>query len=185
MDIDNKFSKITLYFYGLGWFLGGLVYAYAGLVAPVLYSPPSEYTPELAAQFIQKLEPYWVYYVIAFTIFTLADTAMMLLGLVFKQLFGVNFHTNTALLCLFSGGFIGSCVDLSLLTCWMLMGTFHLSAEILPSFWSVFLVIQYLGLLLSAWGFLVGALGIYLIYKTSKKSIAVPNSWKKLTLIIF
>lgn len=185
MNITNRFARSILLIYGFGWLLGGIVYLYAGIIAPIFYLPSTHYTAEVAVQFMQNLKPYWFYYALAFIIFTLADTAMMLLGLVFRRVFGVTFNTSTAAFCIFAGGFIGVFVDLSLLTCWLLIGTFHLTPELLQGFWSVFLVVQYLGVILSAWGFLIGGVGIYLIYKASQQSTLVTNAWRKWTLVVF
>ena len=77
-------------------------------------------------------------------------------------------------------------VDLNLLACWFLMGTFKLPPEILQNFWSTFLVIQSHSAILIAWGFLIGSLGVYLVYKASRQSKIIVNShWIKWTLVIF
>ena len=173
MNITNRFARSILHIYGFGWLLGGIVYFYAGIIAPIFYLPSTHYTADVAVQSMQHLKPYWFYYGLSFFIFTIADTAMMLLGLVFRRIFGVTFNTSMAAFCLFAGGFIGVFVDLSLLTCWLLIGNFNLTPELLQGFWSVFLVVQYLGIILTAWGFLIGGVGVYLIYKTSQQSTSV------------
>lgn len=185
MNKLNVFYRSIFYIYGLGWLIGGLIYAYANIIAPVLYSPHIVYTPSVATEFLLKLHPGWTAYVVAFIFFTIADTAMMVTGVVFRNFFGINVYTNTAVFCLFAGGLIGVLVDLHLLSCWLILGSLNLSPEILQGFWSTFVVQQYIGIILSAWGFFIGGAGIYAIYLASKPISGLKNSWKKMTLFIF
>lgn len=186
MNINTKFIYTILYFYGLAGLFGGLIYTSAGMISPVSFSHTILYTPELASQFMQKLQPYWFYYSIAFILFVVADTALMLLGLVLRQIFGSHFHTNTAVFCFFAAGFVGVITSLTLLTSWLLIGTFNLPPEILENYWSTFLIMQYHGAVFLIWAFFLGAIGLYLIYKVSNQSkIITDNNWKKWTLSIF
>lgn len=181
----NQFFRSIFYCYGFGWLIGGLIYIIVSMAVPILFSSETSYTPTIASQFMLSLHTGWPYYVLVFTIFTIADTAMMFIGLVFRSVFGASTLTNIATLCLFAGGLVGVCVDLSLLTCWMIMGILKLSPEVLHGFWSVFLTLQYMGTVLSAWGFLMGGIGIYALYQASKPITLLSNGWKKLTLFIF
>ncbi|STX38353.1 hypothetical protein [Legionella feeleii] len=184
--MNNKLVKALFYVYGLAWLVGGLLYTSAHMMSPISFSHSIIYTPEIASHFMQKLQPYWGYYAWSFIIFTIADMAVMLLGLAFRYIFGTNFYTNVAVFCFFAAGFTGVMVDLNLLACWFLMGTFKLPPEILQNFWSTFLVIQSHSAILIAWGFLIGSLGVYLVYKASRQSKIIVNShWTKWTLVIF
>ncbi|CEG58796.1 hypothetical protein [Legionella fallonii] len=185
MDQMNCFFRCIFYCYGFGWLIGGLIYIGASIAVPVLFSPETQYTPAIASQFMLALHTGWPYYVLVFTVFTIADSAMMFIGLAFRSIWGMSTFTNIAVLCFFAGGFAGVCVDLSLLSGWMIMGILNLSPKILHGFWSVFLTLQYIGAILSAWGFFIGSIGIYAIYQASKSITTISNGWRKLTLFIF
>lgn len=183
----SRAERILLYLFGLGWFIGGLIYAYAGVIAPTPFLIQALQTPEHLQQFFTQAAPGWLPSVLAFSIFIVADFAQIFVGTTFYRLFEITDWRGQALrLCFLLAGLSGMLSDIIMLSSWTIIHVFQPGwpSSYLSSLWSILLLNQYTALWLSALASVLAGVGLLLIYLLSHKSSILSPALRLFTAFI-
>ncbi|MEJ0094111.1 MAG: hypothetical protein WDN46_11915 [Methylocella sp.] len=173
---------IAILFAG-GWFLTGLLYAYAGIAVPVAFDPRVTASPEALAKYFGALEQGALFYLLAFACFAAADFALLLLGVVLRQLVGPgDIRGELMRTCMVIAMAFGILVDVMLFSHWLIIS--RLGTALAPAaqagLWTAFLEIQTFGVWLSVAGYVIGALGLLLL-ATATIEVPALRRWALMT----
>lgn len=183
----NLAERTILYLFGSGWLLGGLLYSYAGIVAPAPFLTGTLHSPDSLKQFFEISRAGWLPYTLAFTLFVVADFAQILVGVIFYRIFGTKEWKNeTMRLAFLVAGLCGIIADLITLSNWNLIATFQPAwpDDHLIGLWNILLLNQYNAIYLSVMAAATAGLGLGLVHVMSRDDGRFSARWRLLTQAI-
>jgi hypothetical protein len=182
----RRVAPFFCYLFATGWFLMGLVYAYAGTVAPAVFRVQTLASTEDLRAFFATLHAAWLLYVLAFVLFAVADFSLIIVSAGLRELLGRDdFRAQAIYLTIAFAIFCGFLVDIILLSCWWVIGQYALQApaDVLPAMWTTFLFFQAVGIWMSAIPFMAGALAFVGIHRLAVEK-GLPPFWARWTLLL-
>ena len=179
-------GRIICWVCAVSWFLVGILYMWAGTVAPLEFAPAATFVPESLDEFFLRAQQGTNLYVITFTFFTIADVSLLFLASVLRRIVGdSDFRGQVVYIAVSLAMILGVVVDLLLLSNWLIIGS-H-GAVISPSAKAALgvstLLIQSIGVWMSAASFLIGGVGLFIAYSALRNRQAWKG-WATMTLIL-
>jgi hypothetical protein len=153
----------------VAWPITGILFTYAQTVAPLVFDRATLADSGRLAAWVTKLAAGGAVYVWTYSLFTIADFSLLLLGSVLREVVGrQDFRGQIAYSCVIVGMLLGLLVDITLLSQWLSLIAYGpgLSPVGQAALWTSLLQAQSLGLWLSVVSFLIEAGGLFLLARS-------------------
>jgi MFS family permease len=188
MSANNiKLSVWPFYIFGILWCLTGILYAYAGVMLKAQLGVSFSESINVSQPFLQNAIHYAGLYVIIFSLFTIADLMLALIGGVLFYKFGkADVRAMLMANCFLLTGLLAILSDIVLLAFWheIVNANWNFTATQWQDLWNLYVYTQYASVWLSAAAFVAGMFAFYLLYTITKTTQQLSKDWINLNLIL-